>query len=248
MKSGNIGIAHHLCDRAAELVIANSGEQSFVVADIQFGLLSKKGCQAGLRIEIDGQGAIAMERQKLRQVCGSGCLAAATLEIHHGDDLQMLPFPAVRDVAAVAPCALVELLANVGNVVHGIATPVAFRGLAAFGPKLAQIAFSYSQQLCRLGRAEVSNGFFGLGREDFTVVGPQLAREQVAVRLNKRFKCTGAFRSSLFLRHISNISLHTKLRQKPQFRQNTAVTVSYDFDGVGKAYWVNRALTPGKGS
>ena len=57
-----------------------------------------------------------MQRQELSEVSGGCGLAAAAFEVHDRDHLQMLPCPAVRYVAAVAPRTLVELRTNVGNV------------------------------------------------------------------------------------------------------------------------------------
>ena len=112
------------------LVIADRAEKRLVRSHIEFGLLAEKRRQARLRIKIDRQGPVAVKSQVLGKMGGGRGLAAAAFEIHHRDDLKLLACPAVRQIPAVSPGPLVELLADLGNVGNGIraASPLAVPG------------------------------------------------------------------------------------------------------------------------
>ena len=120
MEVRDVGLPNDLGHRAAFVVVADGAVEGFVLADIEFGLMAEQRRKAGLRIEVDGEHAIAAEREILREMRGGRGFAAAALEVHHRDDLESL---AVATMRCVSRALLPELSSSATkrvNVFDGI--------------------------------------------------------------------------------------------------------------------------------
>ncbi len=87
--------------------------------------MSKQRGHTCLRIEIDGKDAITLEPQILGEMDGGGRLARAALEVHNGNHLEVFTVPAVRQIPAISPADLVEMAADLVDIIDGIGAPAA---------------------------------------------------------------------------------------------------------------------------
>src|SRR5690606_35511641 len=82
--------ANNVRERALCVIIANSSIERLVGNDVYFRQDTEQRRQARLWIKIDGKDAIALQRQMLRKMSGSGGLAAPTFKIRDSQYLKML--------------------------------------------------------------------------------------------------------------------------------------------------------------
>src|SRR5690606_40344463 len=85
-----IGLADHLRERHALLVVADRAVKRVVAGEIELRLIAEQRRHGRLRVKVNRQRAVALKREILRQMRGRGRFAGTALEIGDGDHLQVL--------------------------------------------------------------------------------------------------------------------------------------------------------------
>ena len=116
---GEVAFANEVFEVAA-LIVAERAIEGLVFADIEFGLITEQGGEAGLGIEIDGEDPVAVERQILGEVRRRSGLATAALEIDDGNDLKVLGTATPGQISALALAVGVEVDAQCLDILNPI--------------------------------------------------------------------------------------------------------------------------------
>ena len=87
IEARKIGFADDLIERAALIVVAQGPIDRLIGSDIKFRLIAVQGREAGLRIKVNGENPVAVQREILRQMRRRRRLARSALEIDNGENL-----------------------------------------------------------------------------------------------------------------------------------------------------------------
>ncbi len=170
MEIWRVGGAHDVGD-GARLLISDRTVDRFALSDVELRLMTEQGGQGGLRIEVDGEHAVASQRHELRQMGRSGGLARAALEIHDGDNLELLARPARRHIFRRS-VSLVEDPANAIHIRCTVKPPSVCEriGPMAVGGHLAEITFADADKGRSFRRRKCSDRLLRQRGEDFCLM------------------------------------------------------------------------------
>ncbi len=90
----DIGLADKVAEGPARVNIAERPVKRLFGLHVQLGHRAEEGRERGLRVEINGEHAVATQRQILARCAEVVVLPEAALEVGEGDDLQLLALDA----------------------------------------------------------------------------------------------------------------------------------------------------------
>src|SRR5690349_11737920 len=107
----------------------------------------------------------------LRQVSCRRCLTASALEIHNGDDLDVLLAAAMGNIAPAWTAGFVEIYSKLLDLLRCIGTPSAARDSRcrplSFQGQVAQVTAFDAEQLCCFRRLERAERLLSCRRKEF---------------------------------------------------------------------------------
>ncbi len=147
------------------------------VEQIELGLETMEGGERRLRVEVDREDAVAIERALLGEVRGGCGFARAAFEVDDGDDLEVIIFAAAGQVGARRFGARFQHPTQGHDVVRGVqsASPGARFGLwpSSFETEFAQVGIFDAQELGDFSACESAQLLGGVRREQLCSMGQE---------------------------------------------------------------------------
>ena len=163
---GDVGLPNDGLNGDWRAVKSKRAVQAFTRADGCLRCDAEECREARLRIEVDGERSVSAQREILSKVGGRRGFGRPALEIHDGDELQVLTVPAARDklyrVAGFDRHRLADRIEIVERV-----RPAIVVWHEAFDCRcgLAQVAVVHAEKMRRFRRSELPKFLRGRGRK-----------------------------------------------------------------------------------
>ena len=186
VEPGKIGRTDDLADRLDLVIITQRLEQRGRVVELRLDAV--QGGERSLRVEIDRQHAMPCQRQILGEVGRGRGLAAATLEIDHGENLEIVARATMRHVKLLGAAVLVQKPSQFQDLFGRIGAPAGGRndggGAFALQMEFLDMVLGNAEKLGDFGNAEQSQALLRIRRELLDAQQVELIRDKLSLIKN----------------------------------------------------------------